>query len=422
MDHKTKKQYQYHVNQCVNKIFNQKFKGNTSNSEKKRMILMEIIKLLNITHNISQLHIIDLINSVSLNDNSLLLKSKIDDAHSDNGNSANGNSDDDNSDDEHSDNFDNDDNNENSSNFNNMLSYDNGFLDLSINQETENNKLGLYSFGDDDDLNDNDSNDDLNDNDSNDDLNDNDSNDDLDDNDSNHDLDDNDSNDDSNNNSNDDESYESDIHSQHDISDMMQFKDNTQLALNESGNQCLARVRTVHNKHFIKEINNISPYWYYRDEEGYSYGHQCKKPRVAGKKCCSMHQPKYDLSTISLVTEKPLELIKFEKEQAEAEAQAKAQAKAKAKAEAESDTDNEEQSENNDSEEEEGQDSQLESDEEQSNDEQSDSEGSKFELTMKRVKIKNKGTFLICKETNEIFTLEDRDLVGEIIAGKYIFK
>ena len=43
------------------------------------------------------------------------------------------------------------------------------------------------------------------------------------------------------------------------------------------------------------------------------------------------------------------------------------------------------------------------------------------ELTLKRVKIKNKGTFLICRETKEIFTLEDRKLVGSIIDDEFIF-
>ena len=149
----------------------------------------------------------------------------------------------------------------------------------------------------------------------------------------------------------------------------------------------MARVRTVHNRTFNKEINNTAPYWYYRDEEGYSYGYQCKKARITGKTCCSMHQPKYDISAISLVTEKPIELIEFEKEQAEAE------------------TDNSDNEEDN----------------EASEDEASEDETSKYELTMERVEIKNKGIFLICKETEEIFTLEDRKLVGEIIASKYIF-
>ena len=162
----------------------------------------------------------------------------------------------------------------------------------------------------------------------------------------------------------------------------------TQLALNDSGNQCLARIRTVHNRHFNKEIDNTAPYWYYRDSEGYSYGYQCKKPRMSGKPCCSMHQPKYDISSISLITEKPVELIQYEKEQAEVKS--------------ESDTDIEGQIENYNS------------------DHDSD-ENSKHELTLERVEIKNRGTFLICKETQEIFTLEERKLVGEIIAGTYIF-
>ena len=366
MDRKTKTQYQYHINQCVNKIFNQRFKKKTSTSEKKRMVLMEIIKLLNITHNINQLHIIDLINSVSLNDSLFLKNNMYNDDEEDNDED-----DDDVNDDVDNSNEDDDNENDNRQQFKNILSYQNGFLDLSIqgeqsdnesnadsNIDSNNDSHGTYCFDNDDNENDNEN-----------------------------------------------ETSESDIQSQGDMNDILQLKDNTQLALNDSGNQCLARVRTTHNRIFNKEINNTAPYWYYRDAEGYSYGYQCKKPRMSGKPCCSMHQPKYDISSIALITEKPLELIKFEKEQAEAE----------------SNTDNEEQSENNDSEQE-GQNSQLESgnDSDDNSDNDSD-ENPKHELTMERVEIKNKGTFLICRETEEIFTLEDRQLVGEIIDGKYKF-
>ena len=377
MDRKTKTQYQYHINQCVNKIFNQRFKKKTSTSEKKRMVLMEIVKLLNITHNINQLHIIDLINSISLNDD-LFLKNNIYRGDDNNGNDDDDNNDDDDDDDDDDDNDDDDNDDNDKLQFNNVLSYQNGFLDLAIHGEQSDNESnsdsnidshGTYCFDNNDNEEDNEN-----------------------------------------------ETSESDIQSQGEMNDILQLKDNTQLALNDSGNQCLARVRTTHNRIFNKEINNTAPYWYYRDSEGYSYGYQCKKPRMSGKPCCSMHQPKYDISSIALITEKPIELIKFEKE----------------KAEAESNTDNEEQSENNDSEQE-GQDSQQESgDEEQDghqesgndSDDNSDNnsdENLKHELTMERVEIKNKGTFLICRETEEIFTLEDRQLVGEIIAGKYIF-
>ena len=378
MDRKTKTQYQYHINQCVNKIFNQRFKKKTSTSEKKRMVLMEIIKLLNITHNINQLHIIDLINSVSLNDSLFLKNHMYNDDEEDN----DVDDDDDVDDDVDNGNEDDDNENDNRLQFKNILSYQNGFLDLAIQEEQSDNESnadsnidsnndshGTYCFDNDDNENDNENG-----------------------------------------------TSESDIQSQGDMNDILQLKDNTQLALNDSGNQCLARVRTTHNRIFNKEINNTAPYWYYRDAEGYSYGYQCKKPRMSGKPCCSMHQPKYDISSIALITEKPIELIKFEKEQAEAE----------------SDTDNEEQLENNDSEQEgkdsqqesgnEGQDSQQESGNESDDNSDNDSdENPKHELTMERVEIKNKGTFLICKETEEIFTLEDRQLVGEIIAGKYIF-
>ena len=353
MDRKIKTQYQYHINQCVNRIFNQRFKKKTSTSEKKRMILMEIIKLLNITHNINQLHIIDLINSVSLND-SLFLKNNMynDDDDEDNDGDDNDDVDDNDVDDDNEDVDDNDvdDDNEddNKLQFKNILSYQNGFLDLAIhgeqsdnesnadsNIDSNNDSHGTYCFDNDDNEEDNEN-----------------------------------------------ETSESDIQSQGDMNDILQLKDNTQLALNDSGNQCLARVRTTHNRIFNKEINNTAPYWYYRDAEGYSYGHQCKKPRMSGKPCCSMHQPKYDISSIALITEKPIELIEFEKEEAEAE----------------SNTDNEEQSENNDSEQE-GQYSQPESGNESDDNSDNDSDDNpKHELTMERVEIKNKGTFLISKK------------------------
>ncbi len=374
MDSKTKTQYQFHVNQCVDAIFKQRFTVNASESEKKRMILMEIVKLLNITHNINQLHIIDLINNISLND-SVLLKNTF--------NKSNQNFEDEysndndsqleNSENEDSDNEDND----NKLNLKNILSYQNSILNLEIShQNTDNNsdsdnnsESRTYCFENQYNYSDEDNN-----------------------------------NLDKKNNDDDNETSESDIQSQNDMNEILQLNDNTERALNDSGNQCLARVRTIHNKIFNKEINNTAPYWYYRDSDGYSYGYQCKKPRMSGKPCCSMHQPKYDISTISLITEKPIELIKFEKEQKSD--------KHDKKEELGNQTSQYESSNNSDEED---------SDEEDSDEEDSDEEDSNKELTLKRVKIKNKGTFLICRETKEIFTLEDRKLVGSIIDDEFIF-